>query len=150
MTRFVGYKRRAACACRWIARIVAYKSRATPRVRGGAHALREVLDASPDAAATSGQTTTEIPAQGQEGRIIGKGGENIRALSTQTGRRLQSSKRRAWCAMSSDADKVEAAVAVVEDFIDKQINPVRVTNAACPWMNARRNRTAATTAAAAD
>ena len=38
VTRFVGYKRRAACACRWIARIVAYKSRATPGSARCAHA----------------------------------------------------------------------------------------------------------------
>ena len=94
--------------------------------------LREVLDASPDAAATSGQTTTEIPAQGQEGRIIGKGGENIRALSTQTGAKITIIKETGMVRVSGDADKVEAAVAVVEDFIDKQINPVRVTNAGMP------------------
>ena len=77
-------------------------------MRGGAHALREVLDASPDAAATSGQTTTEIPAQGQEGRIIGKGGENIRALSTQTGAKITIIKETGMVRVSGDADKVEA------------------------------------------
>jgi far upstream element-binding protein len=94
--------------------------------------LREVLDASPDAAATSGQTTTEIPAQGQEGRIIGKGGENIRALSAQTGAKITIIKETGMVRVSGDADRVRDAVAAVEDFIEQQINPVRVTNAGVP------------------
>ena len=94
--------------------------------------LQEVLDATnePVGTGTSGaQSSTEISAQGQEGRIIGKGGENIRSLAAQTGAKLSIIKETGMVRIQGDPRQIEDAVRAVNEFIDAQVNPVKYPNA---------------------
>jgi far upstream element-binding protein len=94
--------------------------------------LQEVLDATnePVGMGTSGaQSSTEISAQGQEGRIIGKGGENIRSLAAQTGAKLSIIKETGMVRIQGDPRQIEDAVRAVNEFIDAQVNPVKYPNA---------------------
>ena len=93
--------------------------------------LQEVLDATnePVGMGTSGAQSTEISAQGQEGRIIGKGGENIRSLAAQTGAKLSIIKETGMVRIQGDPRQIEDAVRAVNEFIDAQVNPVKYPNA---------------------
>jgi len=85
--------------------------------------LQEVLDEA-NQPAPSGIKTTEIPAQGQEGRIIGKGGENIRNMSAQTGAKITIIKETGMVKIVGPPECVESAIQTVNDFIETQLNPV--------------------------
>ena len=84
--------------------------------------LQEVLDAQDDRGGgpSSSIISIEIDAQGQEGRIIGKGGENIRSLSQQTGAKLQIIKETGMLKISGTQDVIDEAVRVVNEFIEAQ------------------------------
>ena len=85
--------------------------------------LQEVIDAIPEP--SSAGTTTEISAQGQEGRIIGKGGENIKSMAEQTGAKIVIVKETGMVRISGSPDNVQAAIDTVNAFIETQLNPVQ-------------------------
>jgi far upstream element-binding protein len=85
--------------------------------------LQEVIDTSSEPA--SAVTTTEISAQGQEGRIIGKGGENIKSMAEQTGAKIVIVKETGMVRISGSQDNVQAAIDTVNAFIETQLNPVQ-------------------------
>ena len=116
---------------RWIARIVAYKSRATPR--GAREARTRPARGARRVSGRRGDVWTDDDGDSgarSRGRIIGNGRrKHSRVIDANRGEDYNHQRDGHERACRRDADKVEAAVAVVEDFIDKQINPVRVTNA---------------------
>lgn len=92
--------------------------------------LREVLDAQDDSRGPgpSNSITTEIDAQGQEGRIIGKGGENIRNMAAQSGAKIQIIKETGMVRFTGSQSQIDEAIRLVNEFIDNQLAP-RVSGA---------------------
>ena len=60
-----------------------------------------------------------MPAEGCEGKIIGKGGESIRELCQRTGAKIQIDKDAGTVAISGKKDNVDAAIAAVQAIIDE-------------------------------
>ena len=59
----------------------------------------------------------EIDSQGQEGRIIGRGGENIRSMAMTSGAKIQIDKETKMIKISGFKDKVETAKHMLEAFM---------------------------------
>jgi len=59
----------------------------------------------------------EIDSQGQEGRIIGRGGENIRSMAVTSGAKIQIDKETKMIKISGFKDKVETAKHMLETFM---------------------------------
>jgi far upstream element-binding protein len=73
-------------------------------------------------AGTSGEgkpeyVVIEIDSQGQEGRIIGRGGENIRSMAMTSGAKIQIDKETKMIKISGFKDKVETAKHMLEAFM---------------------------------
>ena len=60
-----------------------------------------------------------MPAEGCEGKIIGKGGESIRELCQRTGAKIQIDKEAGTVAISGKKANVDAAIAAVQAIIDE-------------------------------
>ena len=60
-----------------------------------------------------------MPAEGCEGKIIGKGGESIRELCQRTGAKIQIDKDVGTVHISGKKDNVDAAIAAVQAIIDE-------------------------------
>ena len=60
-----------------------------------------------------------MPAEGCEGKIIGKGGESIRELCQRTGAKIQIDKEVGTVAISGRKENVDAAIAAVQAIIDE-------------------------------
>ena len=60
-----------------------------------------------------------MPAEGCEGKIIGKGGESIRELCQRTGAKIQIDKDVGTVAISGKKECVDAAIAAVQAIIDE-------------------------------
>ena len=61
--------------------------------------------------------TIEIDSQGQEGRIIGRGGENIRSMAVTSGAKIQIDKETKMVKISGFKDKVGTAKHMLEKFM---------------------------------
>ena len=92
--------------------------------------IREILegaqggvrgDAAPPAAAASGPRDAEarVPVAGFEGRVIGKGGETIRRVRSETGARLDIDRDAGECVVRGTRSAVAAAVAEVTRLVDE-------------------------------
>ena len=88
-------------------------------VRAKELVLDVLNDPNPAGAAGGGFAKHVMAAQGCEGKIIGKGGENIRELCARTGAKIQISKEDASVTIQGRQEQVDAAVAAVQAIIDE-------------------------------
>lgn len=61
----------------------------------------------------------EMPAEGCEGKIIGKGGESIRELCQRTGAKIQIDKELGTVSIAGKKENVDIAIATVQAIIDE-------------------------------
>lgn len=66
-------------------------------------------------------TIIEIDSQGQEGRIIGRGGENIRNMAMTSGAKIQIDKETKMIKISGFKEKVETAKHMLETFMAEYV-----------------------------
>lgn len=88
-------------------------------VRAKELVLDVLNDPNPPGAAGGAFAKHVMASQGCEGKIIGKGGENIRELCSRTGAKIQISKEDASVTIQGRQEQVDAAVAAVQAIIDE-------------------------------
>ena len=58
-----------------------------------------------------------VPCEGQEGRIIGRGGENIRRVESQTGSRIRMNRQENVCEVYGTPQQCAEAVRMIQEYI---------------------------------